>query len=222
VGWGSLVAKNFSDESLGALGIAGSPYYPDVPGSWWAGGCVYETLIKDNGSQMYVSTKTFDRERTVSKPVTVLDGVWLCIRNSLFEKVRFDDSRFSGFHFYDIDICLQVHCAHYRLMCSSEILIEHFGKGNVDRNWIDNAIILQQKWSGQLPAYVGRFGSRQKSQIAYKTITEFAYVLMDNGVEPEKAHNQAIMLLFRFTKLSNFWTIACLGRLFAKYLRCKT
>jgi hypothetical protein len=217
-GWGALVRNYFSDRSLGALGIAGSPYYPDVPGSWWAGGYVYETLIKNNGSEKYVATKSFKQAGALNQPVIVLDGVWLCIRKSLFGQIYFDESRFSGFHFYDIDICLQVYLSNHRLWCNAEILIEHFGEGNVNHNWIDNAIQLQQKWSGQLPAYVGRYGRRQKSLIAYKTMTEFVYVLMDNGIETEQAYRSAIRLYIRFSKIRDFWSIVCLGKFIFQYL----
>ncbi len=40
--------------------------------------------------------------------VVAVDGLFFAIRRELFEKVSFDTTTFTDFHFYDLDICLQI------------------------------------------------------------------------------------------------------------------
>ena len=43
---------------------------------------------------------------TYAKRVTLIDGVFMAMKRSVFEKVRFDEECPAKFHFYDLDFCL--------------------------------------------------------------------------------------------------------------------
>ena len=43
---------------------------------------------------------------TYPKRVTLIDGVFMAMKRSVFEKVRFDEECPAKFHFYDLDFCL--------------------------------------------------------------------------------------------------------------------
>ena len=48
-------------------------------------------------------------------------GVWFCIRKKLFEHVKFDDKNYSGFHFYDIDISMQIQAQGFQIFSVFDI-----------------------------------------------------------------------------------------------------
>lgn len=180
--WGLNVVEHFSDASTGAIGIAGTPYYPQMPGSWWGGSLVNETLIHNINGTLKSVVKTANDTISIKNQVVVLDGVWLCIRRSLFEKIRFDELNFEGFHFYDMDICMQIHNLGYKLYCTSDVLLQHFYTGTVDSKWIDNRIIFQKKWKHRLPTSVIKLTYRERITVEYKTLGEYIRILLANGV----------------------------------------
>ena len=102
--WGKKVVEKFNNEKTGAIGVAGTPYYPVLAGPWWSGGVVSKFLLQnDLNEPEYLAYETPVNNQLAA---VVLDGVWICIRKSLFEKIQFDTKSLQGYHFYDIDICL--------------------------------------------------------------------------------------------------------------------
>lgn len=174
--WGQKVIAHFDDPKTGAIGVAGSPYAPKMPGSWWGGGLINEMLVHDAGPK----AKIADEERCNRKPVVVLDGVWLVMRKSMFNIIQFDLT-YTGFHFYDVDICLQVLTCGYKLYCIYDIWIQHFGSGNMNANWLKNALIFQKKWRKHLPTAVSALPYKIRMEAEYKTLTEYLRVMMANG-----------------------------------------
>ena len=198
--WGKIVAKHFSDEQTGAIGIAGSPYAAQMPGSWWAGGLVNINIIpwysKNNKPDFLTCPETsLNKNRVIT-----LDGVWFCLKKELFTKIRFDDINFKGFHFYDIDISLQIHQLGYKLYCVFDILIAHFSKGDMNKNWIENAFILKNKWEQVLPASCIKLTYTQQCKAELKTIRELVLTMLQNKDRHKNAYKKALMELGSFYK----------------------
>ena len=82
--------------------------------------------------------------------VVALDGLFFCIRKDLFDIIRFDE-KYGGFHFYDIDISLQVLRLNYKLLCVYDILIEHISVSNLSAEWVKSSRTFYNKWAGMLP-----------------------------------------------------------------------
>lgn len=200
--WGKLVINHFDDIKTGAIGIAGSPYLPKMPGSWWGGKMVninYKKDITAAGSDMH--SNKFPPTSSNKNKVITLDGVWFCIRKSLFEQIRFDSDLFKGFHFYDVDITAQVYKAGFDLYCVFDIAIRHFSAGQVNENWLSNALLFNKKWRSLLPVSSLKLGFNQKCEAELQTLNELTMIMIVNHVEPKKAYRFAIKELFRYLKV---------------------
>jgi glycosyltransferase involved in cell wall biosynthesis len=176
--WGNKVVEKFQDEKLGAIGVAGSPYYPLLAGPWWSGGLVTKNIVQ-NASLHKLSYATPINGQL---PVLVLDGVWICIRKTLFSKIRFDDKLLKGFHLYDVDISLQVHAQGYELASVYDIVIEHASRGVMNNNWMENCLAVQKKWANHLPLTVIPVSYAQEIKYDYRALQEFMEVQGKNGI----------------------------------------
>jgi hypothetical protein len=199
-GWGKNILEHFTDENVGAIGIAGTPYYPQMPGSWWAGGLVNETLMHNINGTLKSTIKSVGGLTSGKNEVVVLDGVWLCIRKLIFNKIKFDERNFKGFHFYDMDICMQVHQIGFKLYSISDVLIQHFYTGTVDSKWINNALAFQKKWKEELPVSVIKLSHQEQVNIEFKTLGEYIRILQANHVSKTRAYLTAVVQILGFYK----------------------
>lgn len=82
--------------------------------------------------------------------VDVVDGLLLALNRNALEHVRFDE-QLTGFHGYDIDICLQARANGLRVVVRPIDVIHRTktGYGDVD-DYLATAAYLSRKWPGQL------------------------------------------------------------------------
>ena len=198
--WGQAVINHFKDEHTGAIGIAGGPYMPSMPGSWWAGGLVSEIIVPRTSEDIKPSLKNFDDKEPGKSRVVVLDGVWMCVRRSLFEQISFDEAFFSGYHFYDIDICLQINALGYKLYSVFDILIKHFSAGDMNKLWLNNAMLLQKKWKRQLPVKCVELSFAESCAIEFKTLNEYLDILLLNDTPKSAVYKLMITEVLKFRK----------------------
>jgi hypothetical protein len=152
-GWGNVLQTKFAaDPGLGLVGVAGTQYLSAQNALWISAGqpfikgrVVHQS--KDNSS--YLLT-VFSTDKT-DAAVVVVDGLFFAIPKKLFGSIRFDEETFPGFHFYDLDICMQVRRTH-TLMVTWDILVKHFSGGNVTAAWIENGKRFLEKYKNDLPA----------------------------------------------------------------------
>jgi glycosyltransferase involved in cell wall biosynthesis len=148
--WGFLAVEKFNDPAIGAIGLAGTAYASWMPGTWWSVGETAQNILHVNET----SQLRYNSKNEITAPVVLLDGVWMCVRKNLFEKIQFDDASFKGFHMYDMDISLQIYKQNYKLLTVFDIDIIHQSTGNINKVWIQNRIALWFKWRKQLPLSV--------------------------------------------------------------------
>jgi GT2 family glycosyltransferase len=176
--WGENVIEKFKNDKLGAIGVAGAPYYPILAGPWWSGGVISKNIIQNQHvNPDYI---TYQAPSNNQLEVVVLDGVWICIRKSLFEKIAFDSEQLKGYHLYDVDICLQINYLGYKIMSVNDILIQHASRGLMNQNWMDNCLAVQKKWSKTLPIQVISLSYSQIIKIEYRALQEFMQVQKAN------------------------------------------
>jgi glycosyltransferase involved in cell wall biosynthesis len=159
-GWGTAVREILSDESIGALGVIGTHFLPNAPMYWWSSPFISQySLNNDKGKVTLNDTR--DNFHGNIADVVAVDGVCFFIPRSLFSTIRFDDQAYSGFHVYDMDICMQIlHCGK-RVCVTDALTIEHFWSEDSIRNrkymaqLDENLNIFHRKWSGMLPIVRG-------------------------------------------------------------------
>jgi GT2 family glycosyltransferase len=176
--WGISVMKRFISSNLGAIGVAGSPYYAILPGAWWSGGYICQSIY---GEQELA----YETKQDNALPVVVLDGLWFCVRKSLFSMIRFDDITFSGFHYYDMDISLQIQQNGYKLLNVYDISIQH-SSGKLDTIWLNNALLLQKKWENNLPIFSEKLPYFKEVTIEYAVLEEYIRSMKKNGINSFK------------------------------------
>lgn len=151
--WGETICRHLEDPKCGIIGVCGGKSMPRIPSSWSFNDIAAHFIQsdKDNNKSKLLDLGDYNGKSYTS--VIALDGLFLCSRKEIFRKIQFDDTRFKGFHFYDIDICLQAIANGYENRSVNDILIEHFSCGSPNKQWIENSMIYYEKWKPFLPIY---------------------------------------------------------------------
>jgi hypothetical protein len=176
--WGTKIIQHFAQDKVGAVGVAGSAYYASLPGAWWSHGLIAQHIASPVQEIQYQSSNTN------SSPVVVLDGVFICIKKSLFTNhtIRFDAKQLDGFHLYDVDISLQIFNAGYTLLSVRDIDLAHESTGVLNAKWLENVIKVQSKWSTQLPFAIIPMTYEQEVRAEYACLEEYSKVMRTNGI----------------------------------------
>jgi GT2 family glycosyltransferase len=152
-GWGNvLYAKFKADGRLGLVGVAGSQYLFENNPGWISAGQPFirgRVIHELNNGQAFVLT-VFSWDKADAE-VVAADGLFFAIPRPLFDRIAFDDKTFDKFHFYDIDICMQVRRTH-RLIVTWDILLKHFSGGNMNAEWLEFGRRFLEKYKNELPA----------------------------------------------------------------------
>jgi GT2 family glycosyltransferase len=114
-------------------------------------------------------------------PILVLDGFWMCIRKQLFEQIKYDEKLFNGFHFYDIDISMQIHQSGYSINSVYDIDIAHYSNGNLNKEWQKFAFKFCCKWRKSLPASVIKVSYFNKIKSEFTTLIDYLRIVVKNG-----------------------------------------
>ena len=152
-GWGAVLNRKFAeDPSLGMVGVAGTQFLAANKMSWTIAGrpylrgrVVHDLAATDEFFMSAFSTEPGDCE------VVAVDGLFFAVRRSLFDRIRFDEETFDGFHFYDLDICMQARKSH-RIIVTWDILVKHCSAGNPDEVWRGYGRKFLAKYREELPA----------------------------------------------------------------------
>ena len=165
--WGQVVVDFFEKhEEAGLLGVVGGQFIPDTPAYWGDGGCDYGVIKQgyydEKGTYLSeIRGNAFDGREL---EVAAVDGQWFCIPKALFNKIEFDTASYSGFHSYDIDICMQIAVGGRKLYITNDILIEHKSTGSDSIDFMLQNGVFYQKWKEHLPIVRGRKFSNQEIQ----------------------------------------------------------
>lgn len=174
--WGTLVLAHFNDKKIGAIGVAGTPYASAMPGTWWSANVVAQNIIQEGKKDLQYYKPHFNRplaQNINMAPVALLDGVWFCVRKSLFDNIEFDQNTYKGFHMYDMDISMQIQDAGFGLACVYDIDIEHQSIGQLNANWVANRLAFYKKWKHKLPFAILPFSFFDRMLFEYKNLISF-------------------------------------------------
>lgn len=155
VEWGKKIENHFFDSTIGLLGFAGSHFLPSVPSYWFNSPFISEYNLTNDNSKIIECTKTdFFSSKTVVDAVAC-DGFCFFVRKDLFLSVKFDEDNYPGFHFYDMDICMQVLNSGSRVCLCNDVLIEHEWSENHQKKGMElfekNQQLFFDKWKSHFP-----------------------------------------------------------------------
>ncbi|MBO7629133.1 MAG: hypothetical protein J6S87_04205 [Bacteroidales bacterium] len=208
-GWGLVVERLFAENNmLGALGVDGGHFMPNCPCSWTS---CYTTSFhtwrddKDGVCREY-SNKEFSNGQNLVE-VASIDGLWMCIRKSLFENaIRFDDKTFSGFHCYDSDICMQILTFGYHIKVTFDVEIIHNSNGTYNPTFFENIELWHKKWHNQLPVVRGIDLTEREQKIHTRYAIELMERLRNDAMlysrlnSPEYRLGHSLLKPYRFIK----------------------
>lgn len=195
--WGKNVVAHFEDNSIGMIGVTGSTVQPTVPSAWWYnfhyGQCAVNILedrtsdvsngsIKSSGVRHYYLNPCAHQNRT---EVVIADGLWFCIRRSLFTHIRFDETTFSGFHLYDADISLQVR-KHATVYVVYDVLLQHFSRGNTHKKYYTDSLKFTKKWMHTLPHHAKHISQEQAHKTAWYSLRRFLLDMYGSGFSKQE------------------------------------
>lgn len=124
--WGNAIINHFhEDERIGVIGFAGTHFLPDTPMYWYSSPFVSQhNLNNDQGRvEEHFHEDWFGKRNIID--VVAIDGFCFFARKNLFQQIAFDEKTFQGFHLYDMDICMQVIQAGYKVCVCRDVLVEH-------------------------------------------------------------------------------------------------
>jgi len=140
--WGVIIKDIFSRRTdVGVIGIAGSKYKAKRFSGWFSGikefDCANVTHQYAYGNE---SIHLNPNNQNKLEEVVCIDGVFICCRKSIWEKIKFNEKRLRGFHFYDIDFSLNA-AAVSTVAVTYDIDVVHITKGGDFGNaWVETAI----------------------------------------------------------------------------------
>jgi GT2 family glycosyltransferase len=82
--------------------------------------------------------------------IQALDGLFIAVRRSVCEKLRFDASIFDGFHCYDVDFSFSAWRMGFKLAVATDLPVLHSSQGCFDAKWRHYAELLVAKHRTQL------------------------------------------------------------------------
>ncbi|MBX2870114.1 MAG: hypothetical protein KTR18_15645 [Acidiferrobacterales bacterium] len=131
--WGKLLLDKFGgNEKLGLVGLAGTALLQSRYPYWVASKApfIHGRVIHHNQS-LKVSHYS---DATTDQQVVAIDGLMMATTRMAFEQHRFDETRFDGFHFYDLDFSVRVSETH-EVIVTHDILVKHLSGGHFDDVW---------------------------------------------------------------------------------------
>ena len=164
--WGEKVIAHLQNLNTGIIGLAGAGIVTRVPASWSSLLSLSENIIQSDRSGKK-ETEIFRLPLNYTKSirsVILLDGVFMCMRRELMEKIRFDET-LNGFHGYDFDISIQSTVKGYVNNVIYDIVLEHFSRGKTDKLYYKNLITVFKKWESYLPVSLNNSSEKMLSEI---------------------------------------------------------
>lgn len=152
--WGNKAIEHLKIPNTGIVGMAGSQYLPNVPASWFNAKPIYRNLIQSGYKDGKSKTITFTEQKV---EVVAIDGFCFFMNATIFNQVQFDDKTFSGFHCYDLDICMQVREKGFQIYAVNNILTEHTSIGSLNESWLQQIVLFYKKWGNQFPVEIKNF-----------------------------------------------------------------
>lgn len=165
-GWGTEIIARLQNRRTGMVGTMGSRYKSGFGAGWRDGEWTsFRMNVVDAASGKHL---LYNPNQEQQSEVVCLDGALLCCTKEHWRQHPFDEQNFSGFHFYDADICLQMHNAGLKNYALFTFEMAHFSQGHKNAAFLNDYLRFQAKWQSTLPVSLDAVNhERQKSLDGY-------------------------------------------------------
>ena len=153
-GWGKELTNVLAQPSVGLVGVAGCDLISRTAVPWWVVGRKFTFMsVVSSFDRTGKPRQKANHRKSGLYPAVILDGVFLAARHEVFRTLSFDETSFPGFHFYDLDLSMQI-SKKAALIIDCNIPIYHASEGKYDLSWQNDLQSFLVKWKTVLPACV--------------------------------------------------------------------
>lgn len=148
--------KVLENENIGIAGVIGSYVMTKDYGYWdMMAPFVTGSVVVNETGPIANDGDAYNDVIGGGTDVAILDGMWLCCRKNLFNKISFDEKTYKGFHMYDMDICMQSLVAGYRNVIIRNLDVRHYSHAQFNLAFCDALDMFHKKWAQHLPVCRG-------------------------------------------------------------------
>jgi len=169
--WGNILHQLAGNNNIGIIGCAGCVFKSGYPTAWVdVPEKYYRTNVIDGWNEEKKKNNHGYSGADIAD-VAVLDGMFLCMRKTVWQQFPFNEDELKGFHLYDLDICIRAG-ASYRNIVSYNILTEHLSAGDFNESWFRESIRFHEKWKAQLPKTITTLSPGEEKDIQYYSLVK--------------------------------------------------
>ena len=201
--WGQKIINHLNVPKTGIIGLAGGDAVTRIPSDWSALNPSVNIIHTDRDGIEPQEVVHFPKDyKKSSRSVILLDGVFMCMNRTFFEKIKFDE-RFGGFHGYDYDISIQSFIAGYTNYVIYDITLEHFSKGNMDATYFRALKKIFEKWEDHIPLFERNITKEEQSHLLPQLETKRLNKLIKRLVRSGMSSNETAEIISIYTKKIN-------------------
>lgn len=153
--WGKLLVDFIEgNKNCGVIGFGGGEFVSKFYLSWFEPAFLGQHL---GGMQLHCTLPSIDNKHKYERcvinrnnekfaSVITLDGYFLFCKKTIWEKVKFDEKVFDGFHFYDQDFTFGIYNAGFKNYVCHLIETIHFSRGNYSSDYNRYARRFREKY----------------------------------------------------------------------------
>ena len=172
-----IVTPDFAARILGHLrehdlvGIAGTTRL--IGGTWTLSGWphLHGQIGWRTSKPSSLATTVFRLDPAPAVGVEALDGCFFAARREVFERIRFDDRTFDGWHLYDLDFSFSAHLAGFRIAVCHDVCLIHDSPGSYGADWQRYVERFEAKHRERLRK--GQWQAQQRCSIGVASATEW-------------------------------------------------
>jgi hypothetical protein len=150
--WGLELLRIFENPEIGLIGVAGSTYKSRTLSGWYSGEPSFNYChIKHLTNGEIHLLKYPAQWKQSENEVIIIDGVFMVVRKSIWEKVPFNSALLKGFHLYDIDFSFRVSDVAKVVVTESIPMIHDTKGGDFGKKWLKEALLFHRANNHLLP-----------------------------------------------------------------------
>lgn len=200
-GWGARLSEKAMENSTGVIGFAGSSIKTKtLSGAHHKYYSHCNVIDAKEGESVTIShRKTTDID---FEPTITVDGICLFMRKKVWQQTKFDETTFTGFHLYDLDISVaSIRLGYINYICFC-LNIVHFSKGAYNKAWYDDSQAFDNKWHSILPLYINKPTDKIVQRDENYIFSNITYHLIKRRVVPPESVLPRIKTLLANHKFS--------------------